>query len=99
MSCDKNHYTCKNNNVKPEWCSSNITVNSTAGETVKSWDKSLKEFVECCDKLEECIVNLTEVRDRPASNTEYYQFKKELVGIKKKAIVEAYNRNIFEWIL
>lgn len=66
-------------------------------EKVSEWDRLLKKFIIECEELEKTINALTNERDRPSTNSEYYDLKKQITTMKNEAITEAYERKCFEW--
>lgn len=80
--------------------SSPVPVHETVHDFKKlkySLDYQLKEFIRLSDCLEDCIENITSIKDSPRANEEYFTFKRNIEKFKNKVIIEAYNRDCFDW--
>lgn len=62
-----------------------------------SFDMELIRFVQLCSELLENIDSLNKYRDSVRTNEDYYKFKKELINIRNRAIIEAYDRECLQW--
>ena len=60
-------------------------------------DNNLKKFIEECDELCNTIGKLTNEIESVRVCDNYYAFRRELVKIMDKAVVEAYNRKCLDW--
>ncbi len=86
----------KNNLDEENSCCGNVGWYAKKGQYCKL-DHNLKEFIEECDELCNTIGKLTNEIESVRVCDNYYAFRRELTGIRDKAVVEAYNRKCLDW--
>lgn len=74
-----------------------VLVENSTKPICSELDLNLKQFIHLCDEMEKIITIINRERDGYRLNEEYSSFRKDIHDIKNNAIVEAYERNCFEW--
>lgn len=99
MTCNKtnsdNNCTCSP--VSPVWFEKEPNNTPSSSNTLSERKVKLKKFLELCNDMETSLTDLIHngYDDDPVE--EYYNFKQELIKIRNKTVLKAYESDCFEW--
>ena len=81
-------------NIKHDMCKCSKYIHET---THDSLDTNIKKFILQCDEQIKIIDRITKLQDKPRTNSELYEFKREVLDIRNNLIIEAYKRELLTW--